>query len=180
MQEKPQAVVYTNYKILLGLWGKPLGGGSACVLAGVQLSATSFYGAAGPLDKKGGSLDPKRAFCFKGIGRRQTSRQDAVPGGVSGRWRVTSSVKRRRPTLAGVGYSGLSGGGWVGRPTPWWLVGDHLDQMVSMKARRTWATKARGRSPWASGSAAANSTASNSKIPSDTQPLIVAMVVLGV
>ena len=80
-----------------------MGGGSACVLAVVRLSATSFYGGAGLLDKTGGALDPKGAFCFKGIERRQTSRQDAVPGGAGGRWRVTSCVKRRSPTLAGVG-----------------------------------------------------------------------------
>ena len=30
-------------------------------------------------------------------------------------------------------WGGLLGCGWVGRPTPWWLVGDHLDQMVSWK-----------------------------------------------
>ena len=40
--------VYRNYKSPFRALGQAIGGGSACVLAGVRLSATSFYGAAGP------------------------------------------------------------------------------------------------------------------------------------
>ena len=53
MQEKPQAVVYMNFKSPFRALGQAIGGASAYVLAGVRLSTTSFYGAAGPLGKKG-------------------------------------------------------------------------------------------------------------------------------
>ena len=48
--------------------GQAIGGGSACVLAGVRLSTTSFYGAASPLGKKGSHWIPKGLFALKGSG----------------------------------------------------------------------------------------------------------------
>ena len=147
------------------------------MLAVVRVSTTSFYGAASPLGKKGSHWIPKGLFALKGSGvdrLRGRTLSQVEPAGDGALRRALSGDFLRL-----LGWAARCG--WVRRPTPWCLVGDHLDQNGELEGRDGPEPRRRGADlPWASGSAAASSTESNSKIPSDTQPLIVAMVILGV